>query len=551
MRFVFFLLLAAALNAAPRLHLLQNALSIPVVPGSNGPAQTVDALNSGDGQLNLQATSSVPWLALSIGQTDFCGLLGPCIPVQIALQTASLAKGTYTGTITVSDPNAIDAPQFIAVTVAVGGSVPDKLEFYLPPGGGASSSFSTVSAPNLSLSSSPWLASFVNGTKVSMVIAASTGMATGDYNGSITITGSSFAPDNKTVSVVLHVTTQPILGANPSALQFRIAQGANKQTAAIAITNSGQGTLSLSSSGVTASTSSGNWISVQGNLQGLTVTADPSGLSPDTYSGTITIASNAANSSVVIPVELIVAASTAPVVSSAGIIANDTQGGGALAQGDVVSMFGDQFTYGDPQNAPSLPLNTTLGGVQVLVNNQRAPLYYVSPTQINFEVPIDANLGDGTVQVVRNGQAGNLAYINIKDRVPNFLLLNGGSYAIMTTANNDLTGIPSHPLKSGDAVVIYTIGLGPTSPIVPSGTASPSDPNALAKLNVSTQVCFGAQTPFFQPPCATPFFAGLSPGFVGLYQINVIIPDGVPSGTTPVYFLVNGIPSDTVQIAVQ
>jgi uncharacterized protein (TIGR03437 family) len=175
----------------------------------------------------------------------------------------------------------------------------------------------------------------------------------------------------------------------------------------------------------------------------------------------------------------------------------------------------------------------------------------VSPTQVNFEVPIDASLGDGTVQVVRNGQAGNLAYINIKDLAPNFLLLNGGPYAIMTTPTYDLTGIPSHPVKAGDAVVIYTIGLGTTSPSVPSGTASPSPPDPLATVTSPAQVCFGAPTPFVQPPCATPFFVGLSPGFVGLYQINVIIPQSVPSGTTPVYFLVNGVSSDTVQLAVQ
>jgi uncharacterized protein (TIGR03437 family) len=185
------------------------------------------------------------------------------------------------------------------------------------------------------------------------------------------------------------------------------------------------------------------------------------------------------------------------------------------------------------------------------VNGQAVPLYYIGPGQIDFEVPIDASLGDGTVQVVRNGQAGNLAYINIKDRAPHFLLLNGGPYAIMTSATPDLTGIPSHPAKAGDALVIYTIGLGPTSPSVPSGTASPSPPDQLATVTPATQVCFGVPTPFFPAPCATPFFVGLSPGFVGLYQINVFIPQDVPSGNTPLYFLVNGVPSDTVQLAVQ
>src|SRR5260370_41785257 len=151
MRFVSFLLLAATLNAAPRLRLLQTALNVPAVPGNNGPTQTINALNVGDGQLHLQATSSVPWLVASVKQTDFCGLIGSCIPVQITLQTSSLAKGTYTGLITVSDSNAIDAPQFVTVTVAVGGSVPDKLEYFVPPGGGAASTFSTLSAPDIAL----------------------------------------------------------------------------------------------------------------------------------------------------------------------------------------------------------------------------------------------------------------------------------------------------------------------------------------------------------------------------------------------------------------
>jgi uncharacterized protein (TIGR03437 family) len=551
MRIIFFLVLAATLNAAPRLRLVQTVVNVPVVPGNNGPLQTVDALNAGDGQLHLQATSSVTWLVPSIGQTDFCGLLGRCTPVQIALQTSSLAKGTYTGTITVSDPNALDAPQFVTVTVAVGGSVPDKLEFFVPPDGAASSTFSTVSAPNIALSNSAWLATFVGASQVRLVLTA-LNLAPGDYNGSVTITGSSFAPDNKTVSVLLHVTTQPILRASPATVQFKIPQGASKQTAQISIANAGQGTLTLSSSGVTANAPSGKWLSVQGDLQGLTIAADPSGLSPNTYSGTITIASNAANSSVTVPVQLEVLAPTPPIVFAGGVVNNGTFSSDAsVAQGEIVALFGNQLTYGDPQKSSSLPLPNIIAGIQVLVNGQAVPLYYIGPGQIDFEVPIDASLGDGTVQVVRNGQAGNLAYINIKDRAPHFLLLNGGPYAIMTSATPDLTGIPSHPAKAGDALVIYTIGLGPTSPSVPSGTASPSPPDQLATVTPATQVCFGVPTPFFPAPCATPFFVGLSPGFVGLYQINVFIPQDVPSGNTPLYFLVNGVPSDTVQLAVQ
>jgi len=559
--FVIALTFTSMLSAAPRLALTQTAFSVAVVPGQNGTAQSIDASNLGDGVLNLSASSSVPWLTASIGPQHSCSLKGNCTPVQIALQTSSLTKGTYTGTVTVSDPKAVDSPQFVTVTVLVGGAVPDKLEYFVPPNGSASSSFTTGGPVTANVSNNtPWLSIATNGmgsfqfgasVPYNVTATAQTGMASGDYNGSIAISGSSFAPDNKSVPVVLHVTTQPILVLNPATISFRIAQGANKQTAYIADTNGGQGTLGIS--GVTASASSGTWLSAQtvsGNSSLVSIVADPTGLSPGTYPGTVTIASNAANSSVTVPVQLNVVVQTAPVAAAGGVVNNGTFGGGeSLAQGDIAALFGDQFTYGDPQQATALPLPTILSGTQVLVNGTPAPVYYVSPGQINFEIPIDAATDDATVQVIRNGQMGNIAYLNIKPSVPRFIT-NGAPYAIMTTPDGTLTGIPTHPVKAGDVVVIYTIGLGPTTPVVPSGTASPGNPLAVIDVN-ATQACFGVPTPFSPIPCVTPQFVGLSPGFVGLYQVNLAIPDGLSSGNVPFSFSVNGTASDVVLLAVQ
>ncbi len=558
--FVIALTFAGKLSAAPRLGLEQTALTVAIVPGQNGPAQSIDASNLGDGQLNLKTASSVSWLSASIGSAHSCSLKGTCIPVQIALQTASLAKGTYTGTVTVSDPNAVDAPQFITVTALVGGNVPDKLEFYVPPGGSTSSPFTTSGPVTATVSNNaPWLAVSADGmgsfqfgvpVRYNVTATAQNGMAAGDYNGSVAISGSSFAPDNKSVPVVLHVTTQPILRVTPASVAFRIAQGANKQTAYVVTTNGAQGTLAIS--GVTAAASSGSWLSAQtvsGNPALISIVADPAALAPNKYQGTVTIASNAANSSVVIPVQLDIVAQAPPLAAAGGVVNNGTFAGGeSLAQGDIAALFGDQFTYGDPQQASGLPLPTNLAGTQVLVNGQAAPVYYVSPGQINFEIPIDAETGDATVQVIRNAQAGNLSYINIKDRVPRFIT-NGGAFPIMTTPDGTLTGIPTHPVKSGDVVVIYTIGLGPTTPLVPSGTASPSSPLAVIDPT-TTEVCFGVRSPFSPIPCVTPQFVGLTPNFVGLYQVNVAIPDGL-TANVPFSFTVNGVSSNVVQLAVQ
>ena len=558
------LLFVSSLSAMPRLNLIETSITVPVVQGSNGPTQYTYAFNIGDGALTLETSTNVTWLVPTVGSLTTCGLRGGCYPITIALNTSSLANGIYTGTLTLADSSALDAPQSISVTVQVGGDVPGNLTFYLAPGGSTSTSFTTGSTVTTKVTAgSPWLtvssASSQGVTTVTVKATASASMAATSYNGTVTISGSKFAPDNKPVSVVLNVTTEPIVKLSSSAVSFDIAQGANKQTTPVAVTNAGQGTLTVSSVKAAAA-NSGTWLSAATVAGGITVTADPTGLSPNTYTGTVTIASNADNSSVAIPVQLTIVPQGPPLANAGGVVNNGTFGGNeSLAQGDIVAVFGSQFTYDAPQGATSLPLGTKLNDVQVLVNGIAAPIYYVSPNQINFEIPIDASIGKptvgfgpdgaGTVQVVRNGQPGNLVYVEINAQVPEFILYDGG-YGIMTTPAGALTGIPSNPVKVGDTIVIYAVGLGPTSPPVASGTASPTKP--LAEVPGTTQVCFGVVTPFSKVPCAKPFFTGLTPNFVGLYQIDVTIPAGVASGNTTVsLILVDNVESGPALLAVQ
>jgi uncharacterized protein (TIGR03437 family) len=552
------LLFVPVLSATPRLNLIQNSLTVSIATGVNGPTSSIDAFNIGSGTLNLQASSSVTWLVPTVGKSQVCGLRGGCYPVSIAFQTASLAQGTYTGTITVSDTNAVDSPQYIAVTAQVGGNVPSNLVFYLAPGGTTSQSFTTNGSIKIKPgAATPWLttttaANTASGGFITTVTAtAGSSMAAMDYNATLITSGSPLADDNKQISVLLHVTTQPIAQVSSTTISLQIAQGAKKQTIPVGVTNAGQGTLTVS--GVTATAaSSGTWLSAATVTGGVSITADPTGLSPNTYTGTVTIASNAVNNSIVIPVQLVIVPQGPPTVSAGGVVNNGTFASGEpLAQGDIVAVFGNQFDFDDPQGATSLPLQTTMDGIQVLVNGKAAPIYYVSPTQINFEIPIDASTGDGTVQVVRNSQNGNLGYVNINTRVPRFIVY-GGGYGIITKSDGfTLTGTPAtQPVKAGDTIVIYALGLGPTSPVVPSGTASPTSP--LATVPGTTQVCFGVESPFHQAPCATASFSGLSPNFVGLYQVNVTIPTGIPSGnSTMLLLLVDNVSSTPVPLAVQ
>jgi len=551
------LLPASILNATPRLNLDQTSVTVPVVQGSNGPSQYIDAFNIGDGTLNLTASPNVTWLTATIGPDQVCGLSGGCYPITIALNTASLTAGTYTGILTIADSGAIDAPQSITVTVMVGGDVPSNLVFYLAAGGTTSSSFTTGSAVTAKVSAdTSWLtvsSAVSNGvTTVTVKATASASMAAKDYNGSVTISSSKFAPDNKQISVLLHVTTVPIVQLSSSTISFTIPQGGNQESIPVAVNNAGQGTLTVS--GVTATaTNSGTWLTATSVTGGVTITANPAGLTPDTYSGTVTIASNADNNSVTIPVQLTVEAQGPPAAFAGGAVNNaNFANGEALAQGDIAAVFGDQFTYGAPQGATTLPLQTKLNGAQVLVNGVAAPLFSVLPGQIDFEVPINAATGAGTIQIVRDGQPGNLIYVDINPSVPRILQY-GAGYGVVTEPNGaTLTGTPStQPVKAGDVVVIYAIGLGPTSPSVPSGTGSPNAPG-LAVVPGTTQVCFGPETPFYQAPCAKAAFAGLTPDSVALYQITITIPPDLPSGSnTMLLLMVDNVQSTPVTLDVQ
>jgi uncharacterized protein (TIGR03437 family) len=280
---------------------------------------------------------------------------------------------------------------------------------------------------------------------------------------------------------------------------------------------------------------------------------------PGDYTSSLTVSGSPTatdNKTIAVTMHVVAQLISGPLASIGGALNNATYGlGEPLAQGDIVALFGSQFLSGDPVGASNLPLDTTLSGVQVLVNNQPAPLYYVSAGQINFQMPFNATIGSGTVQVVSNGTKGNLISVQIAKAAPRILRLGGtfGDYGIVLNGTAlsipaSLGGVPAHV---GDTIVLYAIGLGPASTAVDSGAASPSSP--LAVVTDNAKVCFTANSPFInQPSCVTPDFAGLAPGFVGLYQINAVVPAGTASADfVPLRLSTSDGDSNVVNIAVQ
>jgi uncharacterized protein (TIGR03437 family) len=527
------------LEAQPRLRLNQTAIGpISIATGANGPTQSLVAGNGGTGSLNLTAASSVNWLTPSVGTLQNCGIGGPCIPVNIALATSGLQKGTYTGVVTLSDPNAIDAPQTISITVAIGGAVPDSMTFYVPSNGnpvhqtftagtGANAAaFTQGNGPSLSLALSNG-GSFIAFRSFTVTAQATPGMAPGAYNGSINVSGSSVTAENRTVPVTMNVTSSPVAQAT-TLDQFRIAQGAAKQTHYVILSNPGAGTLSVSNVSATT-TSGGSWLTAQASGLAVGITVDPSGLAQGNYQGSVTISTNAANASITVPVQATIIAAGPPIIPYQALVSNATFTSETLGECELPALFGEQFTTGEAQSAASLPLPTTLGGATVFVNEKPAPIYYVSANQINFQVPCDATPGQGVVRVERDGQKSNSITAVIAKSAPKLLIAVDQSGAVTSTPLGGAAAV----VHTGDYLTIYALGLGPTNPAVASGTASPLSP--LATVPGKNLVYFGQNDLFHSSAIAvTPQFIGLTPNFVGLYQINVQIPAESPKGQTPV-----------------
>jgi uncharacterized protein (TIGR03437 family) len=578
------LICAAGLGAAPRLRLVSSTVGpVSIAQGASGSAlqtPTVEAYNVGDGSLNLKlsySASSASWIAGTVGAQRACSSQpGLCIPLQFALNTSALPAGTVTGIVTVSDPNAVDAPQTITVTVQIGGGVPASLDVYVAPGATRDLGFSANSQLGASVKTNDggaWLSLSLDGSGsfrfpylYRVHLAPTAAMGQGTYPATITTAGSSFAADNKAIPVTMRVTTQPIAQPSTSHIVVRLAQGAPAWSTAITLANLGQGSLHIQA----AKTSGATWItaatySVGGLIpDGAAVTIDPKGLSPGTYSDAVAITSNAVaytgaqgdTASLTVKVDLEIIAAGAPVVDFQGVLDNAIfNPGDSIARGDIVAVKGQQLSMVAPASGTAPPVKTQVADTQVLLNGVPIPLFYTSYGQINCQIPTDAPAGTATLQVKRtDGQASNLVTVNIGARAPRLLRFNIADYGAIVNGQDGSYPLPAgaipgsntHAASPGDTLIIYAIGLGDTNPFVATGAAAPSNP--LAWLTTIPTVNFGGG---IGGAIATPDFAGLSPTSAGLYQINVRIPQLAPKGTVYVTVAFGDSTSNPVSIEIQ
>lgn len=246
-----------------------------------------------------------------------------------------------------------------------------------------------------------------------------------------------------------------------------------------------------------------------------------------------------------------------PVIrTSQGVLSASAYGAfSALAPGTWMEIYGTNLANVALQNWTAADFNgntapTALGGTTVTIGGQPAFIDYVSPGQVNAQVP--SNISTGPQQVIVQTPGGtSAAYsITVNTTEPGLLApavfdlagqqyvaalyTNGTTYVLPTGA---VSGITAAPAKPGQTIVFYGVGFGTVTPDSPAGQIV----TVANQLNGSLQI-------FFNGTPATVSFAGLVNGYLGLYQFNVVVPNVSASNTVPVTFSLNGTPGTQILV---
>ena len=574
-----------------RIQLSQSSFVFSVAGGGANPLpQNLTVYNAGQGNLNWSILpSSLPsWLSI----TPSSGTAGnsPFSPFSATLSINSAAAqqlntGTYQALIPLSGPGASNDPQLISVTLdKVPGSafsaaqiLPNGLLFTMNQGGSAPApqpltvsnsgggnltgqlssvadlpfkNWLNVSAPNPS-STVPFTAQVsIDPTQLpagTSQVSVYHGIIHGAFSAGV-------SPDVDVYLVVAPAGTLPqTLGLGeprPTAsactaqslvmVSTTIGNGATVKTSfptvlnvtvvdscgspvtdATVVANVPSGPISLLS--LNNGTYTGTVVPAQPGTTTITFTAQRAGLTSAMLSFTVSAVASPNGTQL-------------PVLFSDGVV----EGAGftpkrPLAPGSIVSLFGSRLA---PQLATSLqvPLNTTLAGTSVQIGNLSAPLYYVSDSQINAQVPFEVVPGSSvSIVVTSNGLVTAPQNYLIAPAEPGIFVA-GNNAAVLV---NDSSGTPhlvtpDNPAHIGDVLQIFANGLGNTNPAAATGAASPSFSTVTNPVQVSVA---GVDAPVV--------YQGLAPGFVGLYQVNATLSAGVPGGdSVPIVITQNGVTSN-------
>ena len=216
-----------------------------------------------------------------------------------------------------------------------------------------------------------------------------------------------------------------------------------------------------------------------------------------------------------------------PVYSESSIANSAANVADFFAPNTFLTIYGQNLSYvtkaisPDDIRANTLPTALIGTGVRVLINSIPADMYFVSPGQVNVLIPTSLGTGSSTIQLVNNGAAGPAVSIPIGSAAPALFQID--STVVIATHGNGPLVTKDSPAKRGEVVVLYATGLGVTTP--------PSIPNQIpqALAILANMGDFHVMLNGVQVDSRSIQYAGVTPGFAGLFQINLKIPDDAPA----------------------
>lgn len=307
------------------------------------------------------------------------------------------------------------------------------------------------------------------------------------------------------------------------------SSGSTTLTAIVSSTNGGTptGTVSFSYNGVGLGTAT---LSGSGGSATASVTVSGTQLAVGSDSITAQYSGDASYSPAGASITINITAATGkPSIAGVTNGASFRQG---FAPGGVLTIFGSSLAPGI-SSASMVPLPTQLGGVTVSINGVTAPLYYVSASQLNIQIPYETP-ANATVslQIMNNGQTISSTFAT-QNVAP----------GIFTDANGAL--VPAKTASAGQIISLYLTGAGAVSPSIATGAAPPLG-TAVANLPRPVQ----SLTVSVGGTVVQPQFAGIPPELVGVVQVNFAVPSGL-SGSQSVVVNIGGVSSPPATLTIQ
>jgi uncharacterized protein (TIGR03437 family) len=258
----------------------------------------------------------------------------------------------------------------------------------------------------------------------------------------------------------------------------------------------------------------------------ITLTASGYGYEPGAYRALIVIqAANAVPQFINVPVMFVVGAASGMSITG---VTNVASGQPTGAPGMLLSVYGTGLA-GAEQTTSGNPLPYSAGSVTATVNNLAAPLLYVSPTQLNIQIPYEVGAGPAVLGITNNGQAAGFQF-QMAPSAP----------AIYNDGNGNLAGNPS--VAAGGIGTLYLNGAGDVTPALLTASQAPSSTVVTPVLPLSVTV--GGVPALLQ-------YAALAPLTIGTTQVNFYVPASAAPGPQPVVVTVGGNASLPVNVTVQ